>query len=97
MGMNDVDELVMFLDVTVLSATASSLLCRVGGKNVWLPRVHVAGKLWATGDRGKLFIRRWVASDRHLIDAAGVPVTSSPRLAAPLHRLTGARKAHQAK
>jgi len=29
--------------------------------------MHVAGKLWCAGDRGKLLIRRWVARDRQLV------------------------------
>ena len=65
------DDLVPFKDVRVIMSTAPALLCRIGGKNVWLPRSHISGKLWCTGDRGKLFIRRWVARDRKLIDAQG--------------------------
>ena len=36
-------------------------------RDVWLPRGRIAGKLWCTGDRGKLFIRRWVARDLRLV------------------------------
>ncbi len=62
----DSDELVLFSDVRVMASTGAALLCRISGKNVWLPRWHVSGKLWRVGDRGKLFVRRWVASERHL-------------------------------
>jgi hypothetical protein len=83
----DADDLVAFEDVRVIRATAPALLCRVGGRSVWLPRAHISGKLWCTGDRGKLFIRRWVARDRHLIDVHGAaiasPVRSVPRLQPP--------------
>ena len=82
------DDLVPFQDVRVISSTAPALLCRIGAKSVWLPRRHISGKLWCTGDRGKLFIRRWVARDRQLIDAQGVgtspatePSSESPFLA----------------
>jgi hypothetical protein len=59
--MGDADELVQFLDVTVIGSTAPALLCLIGDQRVWLPRRHISGKLWRTGDRGKLFIPRWLA------------------------------------
>ena len=77
MATENADDLVPFKDVRVIRSTAPALLCRIGEKSVWLPRWHISGKLWCTGDRGKLFIRRWVARDRNLIDAQGA-VTPSP-------------------
>ena len=71
------DDLVPFQDVRVIRSTAPALLCRIGEKNVWLPRSHISGKLWCTGDRDKIFIRRWVARDRNLIDAHGAVVRPS--------------------
>jgi len=76
MTREDADELVAFQDVTVLRSTPPALLCRIGNRRVWLPRLHVSGKLWCTGDRGKLFIRRWVAHDRRLVDLHGTAVAS---------------------
>jgi hypothetical protein len=73
----DADELVLFSDVRVMASTGAALLCRISGKDVWLPRWHVSGKLWHVGDRGKRFVRRWVASDRHLA------VPHRPSLASP--------------
>jgi hypothetical protein len=73
MRTDDADDLVLFDDVTVIQSTAPALLCRIGGKNVWLPRRHISGKLWCTGDRGRLFVRRWVARDRNVIDAQRAP------------------------
>src|SRR5262245_4028889 len=93
----DDDDLVLFQDVTVIRSTAPALLCRIGGQNVWLPRSHVSGKLWCTGDRGKLFIRRWVARDRGLIDLAGAMIGSRPRLPGALHVLRADRNADHAK
>jgi hypothetical protein len=78
MATDDADDLVPFQDVRVIRSTAPALLCRIAERSVWLPRRHIAGKLWCTGDRGKLFIRRWVARDRHLIDLHGVAVSSPP-------------------
>lgn len=98
MASQDADDLVAFQDVRVIRATAPALLCRVGQRSVWLPRTHISGKLWCTGDRGKLFIRRWVARDRHLIDLHGFaiasPVRATPtrRLRSPLHLVPRGRK-----
>jgi hypothetical protein len=91
MDMDDGDELVPFHDVRVVRATAPALLCRIAARCVWLPRGHIVGKLCCTGDRGTLFIRRWVARDRHLIDLDGMaiqsptPSRSLPRLPVRLH------------
>ena len=63
----DADELIPFQDVRILNTTASALLCGSGRSVSGFP-VHASGKLWCTGDRGKLFVRRWVARDRGLID-----------------------------
>jgi len=76
MATDRADELVLFQDVSVIRSTGPALLCQIGKKSVWLPRGHISGKLWCTGDRGKLFIRRWVARDRHLIDLHGAAITS---------------------
>ena len=76
MATDKADDLVPFEDVTVIRSTAPTLLCRIGEQSVWLPRWHVSGKLWRTGDRGKLFIRRWIARDRNLIDAQGAAIQS---------------------
>ena len=86
---DDADDLVLFQDVKVIRSTAPALFCRIGERCVWLPRGHISGKLWCTGDRGKLFIRRWVARDRNLIDEQGAAirslVPSLSRLPTPLH------------
>jgi hypothetical protein len=76
MAADDADDLVAFQDVRVIGATAVALLCRIGDRSLWLPRRHISGKLWCTGDRGKLFIRRWLARDRQLIDLHGVAISS---------------------
>jgi hypothetical protein len=102
MAVDDADALVLFQAVRVIRATASALLCRIGDRSVWLPRVHISGRLWCTGDRGKLLIRRWVARDRQLIDPDGVAIAplapSTPRLPAlgRLHLVRRARYPHLA-
>jgi hypothetical protein len=70
MEARDADDLVVFRDVRVVRSTAPALLCSIEGRQVWLPRNHISGKLWCRGDRGTLFIRRWVALDRHLLAGA---------------------------
>jgi hypothetical protein len=77
MTVEDADQFVLFQDVRIIRATAPALLCGIGDKRVWLPRGHISGKLWCTGDRGKLFVRRWVAHERRLIDPVA-PVAVSP-------------------
>jgi len=77
MAADNGDDLVLFQDVRVIRSTAPALLCRIRDRSVWLPRGHISGRLWCTGDRGKLFIRRWVARDRKLIDARRPAIRSS--------------------
>ena len=76
MPTNTSDDLVLFEDVRLVKSTAPALLCRIGKRTVWLPRNHISGKLRRRGDRGQLFIRRWVARDRHLIDGHGAAIVS---------------------
>lgn len=84
MATDDADDLVPFLDVRIIRSTAAALLCRIGDRSVWLPRGHISGKLWCTGDRGKLFIRRRLARDRELIDRHGVAISPlAPSIARP--------------
>jgi hypothetical protein len=67
----DADDLVEFRRVRIVRSTAPALLCRIGGREVWLPRHHISGRLWCSGDCGTLFIRRWLALDRHLLADPG--------------------------
>jgi hypothetical protein len=76
---DDGDEFVTFQNVRIVRSTAPALLCAIAGKEMWLPRMHIAGKLWCAGDRGKLLVRRWVARDRQLIaPVEGAPLRSVP-------------------
>jgi len=85
MTVEDADQFVLFQDVRIIQATAPALLCGIGDKHVWLPRGHISGKLWCTGDRGKLFVRRWVATERRLLDPVA-PVAVPPAEPAPSRR-----------
>jgi hypothetical protein len=62
----EVDELVAFERVRVVTSTAAALQCAIGDKRVWLPREHIKGRLWSRGDCGTLLVRRWIALDRQL-------------------------------
>jgi hypothetical protein len=87
MATNDDDDLVQFQDVRVIKSTGPALLCRIGDRSVWLPRRHISGKLWRIGDRGKLFVRRWLARDQQLIDRRGVAISPpAPSIARPRPR-----------
>jgi len=97
MATDNADDLVMFQDVRVIGSTGAALHCRIGQKCLWLPRAHISGRLWCTGDRGKLFIRRWVAQDRHLLDGPGttaaLPIPALPHPFGRLHLVRSDRKA----
>jgi len=64
---SDGDEMVRFTDARVIRTTPPALLCAVAGKEVWIPRRHVSGKLWCAGDRGTLFLPRSLARDLALL------------------------------
>jgi hypothetical protein len=80
---DDEDGFVAFQNVRVVRSTAPALLCSIDGRELWLPRMHVAGKLWCAGDRGKLLVRRWVARDRQLI----MPLDNGPLRSLPHGRV----------
>ena len=52
------DDLAPFHGVGVIGSAAAALFRRIGEKSVWLPRALISGRLWDTGDRGRLFVRR---------------------------------------
>ena len=64
---SDGDDLIRFPDVHVIRATAPAMLCAIAGKQVWISRRHVSGKLWCAGDRGALFVRRSLARELDLL------------------------------
>jgi hypothetical protein len=70
MSATGADDLIPFQNVLVVRSTPPALLCRIGTKQVWLLRSQMTGKLWCTGDRGRLLLPRRVAVDHGLIGAA---------------------------
>jgi len=94
MPTDDANDLVEFQDVRVIETSGPALLCRIGNRTVWLSRRHISGKLWCSGDRGKLFVRRWLARDLQLIDQRGEqisPLASSIARPRPPGRLHSVR------
>ena len=84
MPTDDANDLVEFQDVRVIETSGPAQLCRIGNRTVWLSRRHISGKLWCSGDRGKLFVRRWLARDLQLIDQRGAPILPlAPSIARP--------------
>ena len=82
MATEDADDLVSFQDVRVIRSTAPALLCRIGEKSVWLPRQHISGKLWCTGDRGRDVLRvplRQCILAFHVVAAVGLTRRYRPR------------------
>jgi len=73
-------DLVAFEHVRILNVASGALRCLIGDKRVWLAREHIKSTLCCRGDRGRLFVRRWVALDRHLVlpDAARMVLLSGP-------------------
>jgi hypothetical protein len=83
-------ELVAFEQVRILNVASGALYCLIGDKRVWLPREHIKSTLCCRGDRGRLFVRRWVALDRQLVlpgAARVVPLSRPPHRAMQPRRL----------
>jgi hypothetical protein len=77
----DANELLAFERVRILNVASGALHCLIGRRRVWLPREHIKGTLWCAGDRGRLFVRRWVALDRNLVPPAAAQVVRLSRQA----------------
>ena len=82
-------DLVAFEQVRILNVAAGALRCLIGDKRVWLAREHIKSTLCCRGDRGRLFVRRWVALDRQL-DLPGAARVVPPSL--PPHRAMQQRR-----
>jgi len=67
-------DFVTFEEVEVIKRGDRALLCRVSGKDVWIPYVNIAmtdeAAIRRVGDCGRLVIPRWLALHLDLVDAA---------------------------
>jgi len=67
-------EFVTFEEVEVIKRGDRALLCRVHGKDVWIPYVNIAmtdePAIRRAGDCGRLVIPRWLALNLGLVGVA---------------------------
>ena len=67
--MNDherLSKLMSFDDVEAVRTKESALLCRLNGREVWVPFADIAiadDMLWKVGDRGRLILSRRAARE----------------------------------
>jgi hypothetical protein len=56
-------------DVEVLREGGLAILCRIGAKEVWVPKAQMLNgtRIRTRGDRGRLVVPRWFALDQGLI------------------------------
>lgn len=49
-------------------ATAAALLCRIDGKDVWIPKSQIDddSEVWQEGDEGRLVVSEWTAIEKRL-------------------------------
>jgi hypothetical protein len=62
-------EPVEFENVTVAQARDKALLCRIDGKNHWIPtsQIHDDSEVYEAGTEGTLIIPRWLAVKQGLV------------------------------
>ena len=58
-----------FPGVTSLRATASALLCRIDGKDHWIPQSQIDddSELWEAEQEGELIVSQWFAEQKGLV------------------------------
>jgi hypothetical protein len=72
-------------DVAVVAETDTGIVCRIGAREVEVPRLLVqpGSEVWERGDRGSLFVPLWLASELGVAPgpapSAAVPVGGRPR------------------
>jgi hypothetical protein len=66
-------DFVIFQDVEAISTNGLGLLCRVNGKEVWVPYANMARRectVRRPGDCGLLIVPHWLAVNLELLDRA---------------------------
>ena len=58
-----------FDDVEVIKATEKAILCRIDGKDHWIPlsQVDDDSECWEEGHEGELVISQWCAEEKGLV------------------------------
>lgn len=63
------EDTVSITDVEVIREGGLALLCRVRGREIWIPRAQILNNgVRAVGDRGTIVVPRWFAADHGLAD-----------------------------
>lgn len=54
--------------VVGVKETAAALLCRISGKDVWIPKSQIDddSEVWKEGDEGRLVVSEWIAIEKRL-------------------------------
>lgn len=68
--MNERAKLMTFDDVEAVRTKESTLLCRLKGREVWVPIADIAiadDMLWKAGDRGRLILSQQAAQELGLV------------------------------
>jgi hypothetical protein len=66
-------DFVTFEDVEAIASNGLGLLCRVSGKEVWVPYANMARRertVRRPGDRGRLIVPHWLAVNLELLERA---------------------------
>src|SRR2546428_11474811 len=72
-GDMDTQDFVTFQDVEAIDSNGLALLCRVNGKEVWVPYANMARRectVRRPGDCGLLIVPHWLAVKLELLDRA---------------------------
>jgi hypothetical protein len=72
-GNMDTHDFVIFQDVEAIGSNGLGLLCRVNGKEVWVPYANMARRectVRRPGDCGLLVVPHWLAVNLELLDRA---------------------------
>jgi hypothetical protein len=61
------DDTITISNVEVVREGGLALLCRIRGKELWIPRAQILnGGVRAAGDRGTIVVPKWFAADHGL-------------------------------
>ena len=72
-GYIDTQDFVTFEDVEAIASNGLGLLCRVSGKEVWVPYANMPRRertVRRPGDRGRLIVPHWLTVNLELLERA---------------------------
>jgi hypothetical protein len=58
-----------FNDVEVVQETEAALLCRIDGRDVWIPKSQIDddSEVYEKGTEGELVVSQWIAEQKKLV------------------------------